>query len=106
MCMSCGCGEPDNDHGNPDHITRERMERAARAAGVDIEQAADYIHDSARTLTGNAGGASRSQGRATGGAAGQGGMTQSGTMGSSGGAMGSSSTTGEPGTRQDRGVRS
>jgi hypothetical protein len=75
--MSCGCGEPDNDHGNPDHITRERMERAARAAGVDIEQAADNIHDSARQLTGQAG------------------------------APGSSGTPpGDAGTRQDRGIRS
>ena len=76
MCMSCGCGEPDNDHGNPDHITRERMERAARAAGVDIEQAADNIHESARQLTGKAG------------------------------APGRSGTTDDSGTRQDRGVRS
>jgi hypothetical protein len=104
--MSCGCGEPDNDHGNPDHITRERMERAARAAGVDIEQAADNIHDSARTLTGKGGPSSSGQGRSTGGAMGREGMTQAGTMGSSGGTMGGSAPGDEAGTRQDRGVRS
>jgi hypothetical protein len=101
--MSCGCGEPDNDHGNPDHITRERMERAAHAAGVDIEQSADNIHDSARQLTGKAG-ASRPD-AAPGGAAGPG-MTQAGALGSSGGTMGRGTTSDDPGTRQDRGVRS
>ena len=103
MCMSCGCGEPDNDHGNPDHITRERMERAARAAGVDIEQAADNIHDSARQLTGKAG--AGGAGATQGGAAGPG-MTQAGELSSSGGTMGRSTTAGDSGTRQDRGVRS
>src|SRR5689334_19370388 len=103
MCMSCGCGEPDNDHGNPDHITRDRMERAARAAGTDIEQAADNIHVGARQLTGKA---SR-QGRA---AAGSAGATQdaaeSSSMSSAGGTMGSGSSTSGAGTPQDHGVRS
>jgi hypothetical protein len=101
MCMSCGCGDPDSDHGNPDNITRERMERAARAASIDIEQAADNIHDSARTLTGKAG-----SGGAAMGSASEQGMTQAGSLGSSGGTLGSSATTGDGGSRQDRGVRS
>jgi hypothetical protein len=100
MCMSCGCGDPDSDHGNPDNITRERMERAARAANIDIEQAADNIHDSARQLTGKTG-----SGATTGSPPGQG-MTQAGALGSSGGTLGSSATTGDAGTRQDRGIRS
>ena len=33
MCMSCGCGQPDESHGNDDHITRDMMQRAADAAG-------------------------------------------------------------------------
>ncbi len=102
MCMSCGCGEPDNDHGNPDHITRAQMQRAASAAGVDIEQAADNIHDSARTLTGKAG----SSGPNSQSSAAAQGMPPAGTLGSSGGSMGSSATGDEAGTRQDRGVRS
>src|SRR5690348_8719098 len=100
MCMSCGCGDPDSDHGNPDNITREQMERAARAANIDLEQAADNIHDSARRLTGKTG-----SGAMAAGTEGQG-MTQAGSMGSSGGSMGSSATTEDAGTRQDRGVRS
>jgi len=50
MCMSCGCGEPNEDHGNPDHITLDDLRRAAKAANIDPEQAADNIHDAARTL--------------------------------------------------------
>jgi hypothetical protein len=98
--MSCGCGDPDSDHGNPDNITRAQMDRAARAANIDIEQAADNIHDSARKLTGKAGSGAMAEGTP-----GQG-MTQAGSLGSSGGSLGSSATTGDAGTRQDRGVRS
>ncbi len=50
MCMSCGCGEPNEAHGNGDNITLERMERAATAAGIDVETAADHIHDLAKQL--------------------------------------------------------
>ena len=104
MCMSCGCGEPDNDHGNPDHITRERMERVARAAWTDIEQTADNIHASARQLTGKAGGHGRPTSARTGDAQGD---AESGSMSSHGGVIGSGSSTGAgEGTPQDHGVRS
>ncbi len=43
MCLSCGCGVPDEDHGNPDHITMEDLRKAAEAAGIDADQAADNI---------------------------------------------------------------
>ena len=50
MCMSCGCGEPNEDHGNPDNITLDDLRRAAKAARIDPEQAADNIHDAAQEL--------------------------------------------------------
>lgn len=50
MCMSCGCGAPNEDHGNPDNITLDDLKRAARAANIQPEQAADNIHDAAREL--------------------------------------------------------
>lgn len=50
MCMSCGCGEPNEDHGNPDNITLDDLKRAAKAARIDPEQAADNIHDAAKEL--------------------------------------------------------
>jgi hypothetical protein len=43
MCMSCGCGDVSNDHGNPDNITEEDLERAANAANVSKQQAAENI---------------------------------------------------------------
>jgi hypothetical protein len=44
MCLSCGCGEPHQDHGEPDNITYEDLQRAAVAAGgLSVEQAASNI---------------------------------------------------------------
>lgn len=43
MCMSCGCGSPQEDHANPDNITEQDLQKAAEAAGISKEQAADNI---------------------------------------------------------------
>ena len=43
MCLSCGCGEPNKTHNNPDHITMQDLEKAARAANISPEQAARNI---------------------------------------------------------------
>jgi hypothetical protein len=44
MCLSCGCGQPHQDHGEPDNITYEDLQRAATAAGdVSVEQVANNI---------------------------------------------------------------
>ena len=50
MCMSCGCGEPNEDHGNPDNITLDDLRRAAKAAKIETEEAADNIHELASEL--------------------------------------------------------
>jgi hypothetical protein len=50
MCMTCGCGEPMNQHGNSANITYSQLEQAANAAGIDPEQAADNIHDLAKKI--------------------------------------------------------
>ena len=50
MCMSCGCGEPNETHGSTDNITLEQMERAAMAADIDVKTAADNIQTLARKL--------------------------------------------------------
>jgi DUF1365 family protein len=36
---------PDEDHGNPDHITRRDLEKAAEAAGISVEEAAGNIQE-------------------------------------------------------------
>ena len=43
MCLSCGCGEPNEDHGNPDTITYDDLQKAADSEGITVEQAADSI---------------------------------------------------------------
>ncbi|HSJ51721.1 MAG TPA: hypothetical protein VLA90_10630 [Actinomycetota bacterium] len=43
MCLTCGCGEPHDDHGNPDLITYEDLKKAADASGISIEEAANNI---------------------------------------------------------------
>ena len=43
MCLSCGCGEPNEDHGDPRHITLGKLEEAAQAGDITPEQAAQNI---------------------------------------------------------------
>ena len=50
MCMSCGCGQPNESHGNDANITYDQLQAAAQAAGIDAESAADNIHDLAKTI--------------------------------------------------------
>ena len=43
MCLSCGCGEPDDNHGDPRHITTEMLQAAAEAAEITPDEAAHNI---------------------------------------------------------------
>lgn len=43
MCLSCGCGEPDADHGDGRHITLQDLRQAAEAAEITPEEAARNI---------------------------------------------------------------
>lgn len=43
MCMSCGCGAPNDNHGNERNITQDDLDRAAEAANISREQAAENI---------------------------------------------------------------
>ena len=43
MCLSCGCGQPNESHGNEDHITMNDLQQAADAAGTTPQQAAQNI---------------------------------------------------------------
>nr|BBH91083.1 hypothetical protein KTC_58340 [Thermosporothrix sp. COM3] len=38
MCLSCGCGDPNNDHGDARNITLRDIDEAARAAGTTRER--------------------------------------------------------------------
>ncbi len=43
MCLSCGCGEPDDNHGDNRHITLEELQAAAEAAEISVNEAANNI---------------------------------------------------------------
>ena len=49
MCMSCGCGKPNERHKDGD-IVLDDLKRAAQNADVEVEQAADNIQKSARQM--------------------------------------------------------
>ena len=45
MCMSCGCGVPNESQGNPDNITMDQMEKAAQASNISVKEAAQNIQN-------------------------------------------------------------
>lgn len=49
MCMNCGCGEYNERH-KPSDITLDDMQKAADGQNMELEQAADNIHQSARAV--------------------------------------------------------
>ncbi len=48
MCYNCGCGMPDDDHGDPRNITNRTFEQAAQA----VEQSAGEARDNTLDLLG------------------------------------------------------
>jgi hypothetical protein len=49
MCMSCGCGEY-NERNKPSDITLDDLKAAAEGQDMEIETAADNIHQGAHSL--------------------------------------------------------
>lgn len=49
MCMNCGCGQVNEKH-KPTDITLDMLQAAAKGHDMDVEQAADNIHNSAREV--------------------------------------------------------
>jgi hypothetical protein len=48
MCLSCGCGEPNERHGDDRHITQDDIDQAATAANISPQEAARNIGASAQ----------------------------------------------------------
>ena len=63
MCMNCGCGEYNERH-KPTDITMDDLKAAAEGHDMDMETAADNIHQGARQM------------RSQGGQGGQGGQQE------------------------------
>jgi hypothetical protein len=43
MCLDCGCGEPNERHGDDRHITMDDVKAAAKASEVSVDEAARNI---------------------------------------------------------------
>jgi len=43
MCVSCGCGKPNDNHGDNRHITMDQLEKAASAIGKSPRDVAANI---------------------------------------------------------------
>ena len=64
MCMSCGCMQPNDHHGDERNITQDQLDRAAQAASISREQAAQNIMDCCQQPSGGGEqGQSRAQGQ-------------------------------------------
>ena len=51
MCLSCGCGEPNERHGDDRHITQDDIDAAA-AAEISSAQVVENIVTSAQPAAG------------------------------------------------------
>jgi hypothetical protein len=43
MCMSCGCGEPEEDHDEPANLVLSDFVDAASAAGISLDEVIENI---------------------------------------------------------------
>jgi hypothetical protein len=50
MCLTCGCGEPNADHGDPAHITYEDLKKAADAAEIPVDEAVNNITETLKKV--------------------------------------------------------
>jgi hypothetical protein len=48
MCLDCGCGEPNERHGDDRHITIDDVKAAAQASEISVDEAARNIADGVR----------------------------------------------------------
>ena len=47
MCVSCGCGKHDEDHGDERHLTMDDLKKAAKAAEIGVDQVVRNIQQAA-----------------------------------------------------------
>jgi hypothetical protein len=50
MCLNCGCGKPNEDHGNPANITADDLRRAAEANQQSLRESAQHIVETVALL--------------------------------------------------------
>jgi hypothetical protein len=55
MCLNCGCGQPNEDHGKPANITTDDLRRAGEANGQSLQESARHIVAAVGRLDGSNG---------------------------------------------------
>ena len=55
MCLDCGCGKPNDKHGDDRHITMDDLRAAAQASEVSVDEAARNIADGVKKAQSGAG---------------------------------------------------
>jgi hypothetical protein len=50
VCLTCGCGKPNETHGDPAHITYDDLKKAADAAEITVEEAATNLQETIRKV--------------------------------------------------------
>ena len=45
MCLDCGCGEPNERHGDDRHIIMDDIQAAAKASEISVDEAKRNIVD-------------------------------------------------------------
>ncbi len=58
MCASCGCGKPNDQHGDNRHITLKAVQDAASAADITPDEVVKNLSDSLKQEGGASGSAS------------------------------------------------
>jgi hypothetical protein len=48
MCLDCGCGELNESHGDPRHITMDSIRSAAQASEISVDEAIKNMSDGLR----------------------------------------------------------
>ena len=43
MCLTCGCMKPHDDHGNPDYLTIDKLEKSARLDNMSLGEAVSNL---------------------------------------------------------------
>ena len=50
MCLNCGCGQPNEDHGKPANITADDLRRAGEANDQSLRESAQHIVETVELL--------------------------------------------------------
>ena len=43
MCLTCGCLKPHDEHGNPDYLTIDELEKSAKLDKLSLDEAVSNL---------------------------------------------------------------